>query len=159
MILLLVSVSSALLLGLIYAGWTCARRRRRAKLRERWHRTTFEVVARAESLAELALVLDGQPHTSKVWDVIHDEHRWLIDAIRELRQNGVRLGFRFAAAELTKSLTLVNEEVSRQRAQRVPSTPTDQTNADAATARMRDRARALVVSARFLGVVADIEGC
>jgi hypothetical protein len=117
------------------------------------------VLDRVESLAELIKRLDERSSTSKVWSAILEQQASLCDAVREVRLGATRPGFRSAAAEVQAALSLVSFEVAKHRSLAVPNATRDKDVSRFAAARLRERSSELVRSARFMGIVAQVEGC
>jgi len=129
----------------------CARAQRRVR--------ALEAVARAESLAELALLVHMQPALSTMWDVVAQELEQLSDSTRSLCEASRTFAFWRATRTLADALGQLDREVARCRRLSVPDVaPIDDEWASAA-ARLQETSVELAIEARFMAIVAEIEGC
>jgi hypothetical protein len=137
-----------------------ARRCRRARVPIETRNDAFEVVARAESFAGLSAHLADGDRPSARWASIRAEHAWLSTANRSLRERADGFAFRRATYDLDDALTLLALEISRSESlAAVPDSARRDDKLRFASARLQERSVQLVFSARFMSIVADVEGC
>jgi hypothetical protein len=146
-----------------YAGRRARRRKRdenaRVCVRERSRVRAFEVVARAESLAQLAVLVHTQPAPSTMWEVVAQELEQLSDSTLTLCDASRTFAFLRATRKLADAVRQLDREVARCRSLSVPDGTRMDDEWRFAAARLQEMSVELVVEARFMGIVADVEGC
>jgi hypothetical protein len=139
------------------------RRRRAARVLGEIRADAFAIVAGAEHLARLRARAGAEPPRSPqapLWAAIREEHGRLASAARSLRLRACGDAFKRATSELDDALVLFASEIAR--AEELAAVPNDARNDDRlrfASARLQERSDHVVFSARYVSIVADVEGC
>ena len=142
---------------LAYFGRRSLDEHRRQRARAWICQHAVDAVNHAESLAELAMLVPRQGREPSLQAKILEHASWLGEASVELSRRAEGYGLRKASRDLGDALRRLEVELVRDHSSFVPDGSKDEAGKTFAVRRLRERSDEMLLSARFVDIVAHLD--